>query len=307
MRADSPTIAVAICTKGRRPECAACVASVLAQTRPASQLIIVEAATDDGLRDRIEAAWPPGLDTALTCARVAEGGLTRQRNIAVGRLTSDIVLFVDDDAVLEPECLEGLAGPYRDDAEHRLGGVQAAIIDSVSPPTGSKLFRRLFFLTEEDSGRRAVLRASGWPRYCSTPARPMDAEVIRGTAMSFRREVFEAERFDESFPGYALAEDCDFSYRVSRRWRLLVEPAARVRHSPSPAGRSGARTFQRMEAVHSWHLFRHYRRGTAAWIAFAWSRLGGGLLALRHAIQIGSLDPLRGLADGYRAILRGRR
>ena len=304
--AETPTIAVAVCTKGRRRECLACLESVRAQTRPASPVIVVEAGGDDSLLDAMREFWPAGGKTGQTYVRVEPGGLTRQRNVAVDHLACDVVLFVDDDSTLERDCLERLAGPYREDVDRRLGGVQAAIIEHENRPAGSALFRKLFLLTQDAPGRPAVLLSSGWPRYCSVPAGRMAAEVIRGTAASYRREVFEAERFDESFPGYALAEDCEFSYRVSRRWRLLVEPAARTCHSPSTASRPDARMFHRMSVVHSWQLFRRYRRRATNWPAYLWSRVGSGLLALRHAAQIGSLDPFRGAMDGYRTILRGR-
>jgi GT2 family glycosyltransferase len=304
---DAPTIAVAVCTKGRHRECLSCLESIYAQTRPPSQLIVVEAADDDRLHDAIRERWPDGRRTTLTYLRVPEGRLTRQRNIAAGHLTSDVILFVDDDSTLERDCLERLAVPYREDSDRRLGGVQAAIIEHAPRPAGSGLFRRMFLLTQDVPTRPAVLLASGWPRYCSVPERRMPAEVIRGTAASYRREVFEAERFDEGFPGYGLAEDCDFSYRVSRHWRLLVEPAARTYHSPSPVSRPASRTYHRMLVVHSWHLFWHYRGRPAAWPAFLWSRIGNLLLAVRHGLQIGSLGPMLGAVDGYRIVLRGRR
>lgn len=304
---DAPTIAVAVCTKGRHHDCLSCLDSVHAQTRPAAQVIVVEAADDDRLREAIGERWPEGRGTTLTYVRVPEGGLTRQRNIAAEHLVSDVILFVDDDSTLEHDCLERLASLYREDAARRLGGVQAAIVEHGPRPAGSALFRRVFLLTQDVSTRPAVLLASGWPRYCSVPERRMPAEVIRGTAASYRRDVFQTERFDESFPEYGLGEDCDFSFRVSRRWRLLVEPAARTHHAHSPVSRPASRTFHRMSVVHTWHLFRHYRRRPATWPAFLWSRIGNGLLAVRHALQIRSLDPLLGLADGYRIVLRGRR
>ncbi len=304
--AAAPTIAVAVCTRGRRRECLACLDSVHAQTRPPSEVIVVEAAEDDALLGAIRDRWPAGRATRLIYARVPGGGLTRQRNVAVGHLASDVILFVDDDATLDADCLEHLAEPYREDADRRLGGAQAAILERENRPAGSALFRRVFLLSRDAPTRPAVLQASGWPRYCSVPEGRMPAEVIRGTAMSYRREVFDTERFDESFPAYALGEDCEFSYRVSRRWRLVVEPAARAHHSPSPASRLGSRAYHRMSVVHTWQLFRRYRRSAWRWPAYLWSRVGSSLLAVRHAAQVGSLDPLRGELDGYRAILRGR-
>ena len=53
--------------------------------------------------------------------------------------------------------------------------------------------------------------------------------------MSYRRGVFEHERFDESLAGYAFKEDIDFSYRVVKRGYVLVQtPRARIVHHKSP-------------------------------------------------------------------------
>ena len=81
---DTPTIAVAVCTKGRHRECLACLESVHRQTRPAAEVIVVEAGDDDRLHDAIRERWPAGQETKLIYVRVAEAGLTRQRNTLPG-------------------------------------------------------------------------------------------------------------------------------------------------------------------------------------------------------------------------------
>ena len=51
-----------------------------------------------------------------------------------------------------------------------------------------------------------------------------EVELCSGGNTSYLREVFEEFFFDEEFDGYAPMEDIDFSYRVSRKYKLIVDP-----------------------------------------------------------------------------------
>ena len=59
---------------------------------------------------------------------------------------------------------------------------------------------------------------------------PCDVEFMPGCFMSARRELASTVRFDEHLGAYALAEDEDFSYRLSRRGRLVYLPDLVVVH-----------------------------------------------------------------------------
>ena len=66
---------------------------------------------------------------------------------------------------------------------------------------------------------------------------------IDGLASAYRRDLFALERFDESFTGYCLAEDWDFTKRAARHGTLLIAEDARVRHEPSPNNRHDLRSY----------------------------------------------------------------
>lgn len=89
------------------------VASVLAQTEPVHQVVLV----DDGSRDeRVTAALARAreLDEARIEVLVRpHGGVCRARNAAVEHLTGDAVVFLDSDDVLEPTFLERTATVLR--------------------------------------------------------------------------------------------------------------------------------------------------------------------------------------------------
>ena len=44
--------------------------------------------------------------------------------------------------------------------------------------------------------------------------------------MAFRRNVLDEFRFDEQFKGYSFMEDCDISYGVSRKYKVMFTPFA---------------------------------------------------------------------------------
>ena len=82
-------------------------------------------------------------------------------------------------------------------------------------------------------------------------------EYFNGWFMSFRREVFDRERFDERLAGYAFKEDIDFSYRVVKRGYLLVQtPKALILHHKSPSERLSRFDHQRMALANQFYLHR---------------------------------------------------
>lgn len=86
------------------------VASVLAQRRPADQIIVVS----DGADPRAEAiAKGAGADFV----EVPHGGVARARNAGIGAATGDWVCFLDDDDLHHPDYLAELVAYIRDHPE----------------------------------------------------------------------------------------------------------------------------------------------------------------------------------------------
>jgi glycosyltransferase involved in cell wall biosynthesis len=291
------TLSVVICTKDRPHLLAACLESLQRQTRPPQEIAIVDASATPSrdAADRL-ARNMPGCQVALIGS---PPGLPHQRNVGTRATTGAVVVYLDDDVVLEPGYLAAVARTFEADGSGRIGGVGGAQVPDPTPREGllRRVACRVFLL---DTYGRGVVKRSGRPEYAFSPRTRMEVECLSGCNMAYRREVLDALSFDERLGGYALGEDLQFSYRVSRRWTLVLTPDARLEHRHAGGGRPARDEHQAMAVFNRYLFFReHLARGPVDWIAYVWSSLGAMLLTLRDPGGRG----LRGALTGYRAIL----
>ena len=207
-----PTVTVVICayTERRWQQMVDAVNSVGKQSYRASQLVLVidhnPALLERALAEFTDVDVVPNAD---------ESGLSGARNTGVRHAGSDIVAFLDDDALAEPDWLELLIAPYRDADVVGTGGVARAAWP-VSRPS--------WFPPEFD-----------WVVGCSYRGLPEGQAPVRnpiGANMSFRRLAFDrAGGFRSDFGRLGTlplgCEETEFSIRVRR-----VIPEAQILHVP---------------------------------------------------------------------------
>lgn len=285
--------------------------SVVRQTRLPQEVLVI----DDGdlpampLRPELEAA---GVRCILR--RKRPPGLTESRNLAIDLSAGDVVLFFDDDVELDADYLDSVMRLYETDHERRIGGVGGTIVN-VKPLTRFRRLRRWLDRIFLVSGaREGVVLPSGFcVNYGDTgvlPGADRDVDFLAGAACSYRREVFARERFTPGYRNLAFGEDKDFSYRVSRHWRLVLAHAARLRHFEAEGMRPPPRENGRRYIVGRWLFFRDLVRRHWWDLAFFWYAYAG-YLTIRLMI-FGTTrrrrDWLRvlGVLDGGAAILLGR-
>jgi GT2 family glycosyltransferase len=270
---------------------------------PPAELVVVDggtASTVDAL-DAFRAAVPACRTRHVRTAP----GLPRQRNLGARVSDGDVVVYLDDDVVLEPGYLAALARVYAEDPAHAIGGVGGAQVPDPTPRESPwrRAACRLFLL---DGYGRGIVKRSGRVEYAFAPARPLQVEFLSGCNMSFRREVLEALAFDERLGGYALGEDLQFSYRVSRRWRLVVTPDARCEHRHADGGRPRGDAFRAMAVFNKYLFVRDcVARRRLDWLAFAWAALGDAMLRVRAPRDRGFAGLLRGWALVWRHVRHG--
>jgi glucosyl-dolichyl phosphate glucuronosyltransferase len=216
-------ISVVICayTDERWAELVEAVDSVWAQTLPALEVIVV-VDHNPGLLARARRKLPGVVAVENREAR----GLSGARNSGVAAACGDVVAFIDDDAVAEPDWLERLSAAY---SEPRVAGVGGAIdprwLDG-RPPGFPAEFQWVVGCTYE-----------GVPR-----ARAAVRNMI-GANMSFRRElvaVVGGFRHGIGRVGRLPAgcEETEFCIRARQRLpeaKFVYEPRARVTHAVPPA------------------------------------------------------------------------
>jgi GT2 family glycosyltransferase len=224
-------------------------------------------------------------------------GLTRQRNAGLARVAGDVVVFLDDDARVDQGAFDVIARAYEDPG---VVGATGRVVEPSSHRVGGQRsqVRRLLAVRQ----REGTFTTFGYPRRIVDGSRPADVEFMPGCFMSARTSTAREVGFDEGLPGYALAEDEDFSYRVSRLGRIRYLPEAVVHHDNSGFGHRDRRAFGRAVLVNRHYLFRKNFPQTV-------SARGGFVLLvfvlLAHRLLNFDWRGLQGLFDGVVALRRG--
>jgi hypothetical protein len=100
-------------------------------------------------------------------------------------------------------------------------------------------------------------------------------EWLSTCAASFRRAAALQFPSYEGFLRYSSYDDLEMTYRMSRRYRLLLTPHARVEHLKAPGGRVGGRDLAYRQIVDSWYHFdKNMPHRLVNRLAYAWMVLG---------------------------------
>jgi GT2 family glycosyltransferase len=264
------------------------LASIVRCNPPPDEVIVVDS-DDQGSSQPVVTEFDRAAATAVHYVRTTPS-LTHQRNIGIDDSSAEVVVFMDDDVSIEPDLFGRLSEVYRDSA---IVGVTGRIVEPETKRRGGPAspLRRLL----PGGGREGTFTRYGYPRYLRDLDRPRDIEFMQGCFMSARRDAAVAVRFDEQLGGYALAEDEDFSYRLSRVGRLRYTPDIVIHHRKLGFGSQDARRFGRLVVVNRTYLFRkNFRRTPLA-------RLQFGLLVVLlvgHRLVNREWGGARGLLEG---------
>jgi glycosyltransferase involved in cell wall biosynthesis len=294
-----------IATRNRPTELLATVRSLVEQMVLPGELCIVDSSDETPARREIgEMCGGAGLK--LSYHHPAPRGLTVQRNYGLDRTSGDPVFLIDDDVYLAPDCHEECLKEYERWGPE-LGGVRASAITPSKPSRPAIVWRKLFGIGgwwPEASGK---LRRGFWIEGVSASAGVRKVDCFVGYFMSFRREVFDRERFDEKLSGYAHKEDIDFTYRVSRRYTLVQTPKAKCEHFKTSTARMPAFQLQRMNLGNQFYLHRKnmpqtFRNKLALW----WGLTGLFVLNIGRAVKYRDHGLVTGMIVGAFEQARGK-
>jgi glycosyltransferase involved in cell wall biosynthesis len=203
------------------------------------QLIVVDA-SEAAARDcdRIVAQFPqlfarPGSQYIIT----DQPGLTRQRNVGLRAVTTDIVCFADDDAFVSPSYLEKILEVFEKDAEGVIGGVNGVAAGQFDnwPQRTYREFRN--YVRHHYGGRlqRIHLPAHYTHLFDPMPTSLQGLPLIHidrlwGANMNYRTAALQGLQFDENFQRYGLFEDVDLSIQVGQHHKLVCRLDAELSH-----------------------------------------------------------------------------
>lgn len=182
-------ISVVVCTDGRLESLEALHASLYRQTHSGFEIIYVVGPTNDGSWEAV-CDW---IDTAgVKAARCPALNLSQSRNIGISLAAGELIAFIDDDALPEPEWLVNLAAVF--DVED-VGGAGGAVLD----PTGID-YQFRFSAVDRLGGSHHGFDAP--PDEGAYPHSALFPHVMGANCMFRRDALVEIGGFDEEFEYY---------------------------------------------------------------------------------------------------------
>jgi GT2 family glycosyltransferase len=155
-----------------------------------------------------------------------------QRNAGLAYVDDDIELigFVDDDIVFEPNAIEKML-TFWQAAPADVCGAAFNLQEEKTTATGGKLkhsgFSRWLGLYDPEPG---AVAPSGWHTRLGAVKENTKVEWLISGAVLWRKEVLLSHQFDTFFRGYSYLEDLDFSYGAGRNCQLVVVADAVFQH-----------------------------------------------------------------------------
>jgi glycogen(starch) synthase len=216
------------------------------QTFADFEVIVVNGpSTDD--TEAVLAAWAD----AIRIIRCPEARLSNSRNLGVAAARGDVVAFIDDDAIAEPEWLERIMVAYDD---HAVGAVGGYVYDE----TGFA-----FQWRHATCDRLGRVRSYATPPPAECGLAGADPFVYtQGTNCSYRREaLMRAGGFDEALEHYY--DDAEISMQIiDLGYQLRILPLALVHHkSLGNRTRDQARVVVSPFAIAADHAYFAMRNG----------------------------------------------
>jgi GT2 family glycosyltransferase len=285
------TFSAVIPTKGRPAILREAIASVAAHGQLVREVIVVDGTSTPADEAELRAVMPQSGGPQLVYLHAPDdNGLPAARNRAIRIAQGDYVQFMDDDTTVTAGYFEAMQAGF---ADPRVGGVAPTIVDTYA---SSRKIRarllRLFYV--------GPFRLRKDELFLSPPDTLTPSNSLPG-ASAWRRTVFAELQFDDALTGPAIGEDLEFSTRAGKKWRLMIQPAARMIHHRSPAERPPSRrVFADKVAFFHYHFRKNMAGGAGQWLAFLWLNLG---FAADAAVRL-KADPVLGVIDGWKRIFK---
>jgi GT2 family glycosyltransferase len=236
--------AVIVCYDEQPEQIRAAVDSVLAQTRPPAEVLIV----DNGPGGRLAAALD-GYAPQVTAIESGDDlGYGRAVNIGATRASGDYLLCLNPDARARADCLEKLAAIADSDPRVAIVGGQVLLADGQTRNAGANPLHPTGI---SPSGGYGEPREDGGPR---------DVIVVSGACLLLRRAAFlELGGFIEEF--FLYYEDTNLGWRAFLAgMRVVYCPAAVVTHNYEFGGRP--QKWFLLERNRIFSVLANYRLGT---------------------------------------------
>jgi GT2 family glycosyltransferase len=278
--------------------------SVKLQTLYPQEILIVDGSTNTLTQELINQSSVENLTYYLVSKK--DRGLTKQRNFGIAKTSKDseVICFLDDDTVLEPNYFEEVLKAFQSD--NAIVGVGGVAInenrwikkdpnkyynpikyylwnDHVYPEGTRNIVRNFLGLQSNLSPGKMPEYSNG--RTCGFPldGNIYEVDLLIGMSFSFRRKVFENTNFSTYFEGYGLYEDADYSIKAQRFGKNVIATNAQLNHYHDQSGRPNKFQYGKMVVRNGWYVWRLKYPKPSSKAIFKWNAIVGLLIIIRFS------------------------
>lgn len=163
------TVSVVIPTYNRRERLAQALASVLQQTRPVDEIVVVDDGSTDDTREMLDEFVRQHSEMSVLVIHQENRGPSAARNAGMYAASGDLIAFLDDDDIWLPEKTKRQLSVFASDPQLDLLGCASNIVKLYGAPRvvrireWAMLFRNWFATPTVMVRRKVVLACGGFP------------------------------------------------------------------------------------------------------------------------------------------------
>ena len=291
-----------ICTYQRPQALLQLLQSIQLQTLYPDEILIIDGSLNDKTDNILKQNSFKNLNYYVVSTQ--QRGLTQQRNLGIQKVNenSKVVCFLDDDTVLAPNYFEEIIKTYQLHPEvlgvggyinnevswekvdaHYTPKINEFYYDGYKRKDGSRfvLRKKLGLDSDVPPGYLPEFSHGRSISFLPPSEKIYQVEQFMGGVSSFRTSVFESLQFSTYFEGYGLYEDADFTLRLSKQGKLVVNTAAKLSHYHETAGRPNKYQYGKMVVRNGWYVWRVKYPNPSLKARFKWHAICWLLILIR--------------------------
>jgi GT2 family glycosyltransferase len=238
-----------------------CVAAALAQSIAPIEIVIIDASPEwEKSREEISSLLAEfSQPVCFIYDKATTRSTTHQRNQGLKQMSADIIFSIDDDSLMHPDCAEKILEIYRKDREGTIAAVGA--INTPFLPGSKELqtvkkdevpnkrFSLRQFLESQLKMEKHFVPYAGWKKRNTSVDGAFSVYLLNGFSLTFRLQYGRQVPWSEVLRYYALHEDADFCYRLSRFGDIVRADEALLCHMQEQGGRLSRKTTDKLRVL----------------------------------------------------------
>ncbi len=270
------SLSLVICTYQRPHQVESLLISIKGQSLIPDEILIIDGSIDNKTQKAINNFQADNIPIRYVYIQPDQRGLTRQRNVGISLAHGEIIAFLDDDTIPNPEYFAHILSCFdRHPDAVGVGGLITTDLDWRPSNSNKKPSINVYRWKnwERPDGIRWRLRKilglasslpPGWmpPFGHGRPANyPPDqkdylVEYVMGGSSAWRIDLFNSCLFSTYFQNYGLYEDLDFCIRAAKIGKIYLCTSAQLEHHHAPSGRPNVFNFGQMVVRNGWYVWR---------------------------------------------------